>query len=72
MHIEVHIFPDSFPIDPESWQSEMMELANRINNLILDGTVNNESYAMGKTSLLALDHKPNVGMILATIDIRRS
>jgi hypothetical protein len=72
MHIEVHIFPDSFPIDAESWQSEMMELANRINNLILDGTVNAEAYAMGKTSLLALDHKPNAGYILATVDIRRS
>ena len=72
MHIEVHIFPDSFPIDPYSWSIEMDALAVRIHKVIMDATVNTKSYAMGKTSLLGLDDTPQAGMILATIDIRRS
>ena len=68
MHIEVHIFPDHFPIDPESWKEHMQELMGRIETLILDATVNYKSYAMGKTTLLANDDS---GMIVATVDIRR-
>ena len=72
MHIEIHIFPDSLPIDPASWSREMNILNTRIHDLVIDATVNAESYAMGKTSLLAVDGEPNAGMILATVDIRRS
>ncbi len=72
MHIEIHIFPDSLPIDPASWSREMDHLAMRIQRVVLDGTVNAKDYAKGKTSLLALDEDPNAGMILATIDIRSS
>lgn len=69
MHIEIHIFPDSFPIDPISWSEEMDDLTARIATLIQDGTVNAKSYAMGKTTLLANEDS---GMIVATVDIRRS
>ena len=69
MHIEIHIFPDSFPIDPISWSEEMDDLTARIATLFQDGTVNAKSYAMGKTTLLANDDS---GMIVATVDIRRS
>ena len=72
MHIEIHIFPDSLPIDSTSWQLEMVKLEQRIFKTVFDGTVNAKSYAMGKTTLLANDDDPNAGMILATIDIRRS
>ena len=72
MHIEIHIFPDSLPIDPVSWSQQMDILNARIHDLVIDATVNAKSYAIGKTSLLALDGDPNAGMILATIDIRRS
>lgn len=68
MHIEVHIFPDSFPIDPNSWIEEMDDLGRRIGRVILDGTVHSKAYAMGKTTLLNTDEG---GMIVATIDIRR-
>jgi len=71
MHIEVHIFPDSFPIDPISWSQQMEILNERIHDLIIDGTVDSKSYAMGKTTLLAIDGMPNEGMVLATVDIRR-
>ena len=69
MHIEVHIFPDHFAIDPVSWKFEMDDLAKRINSHIMDATVNSKGYAIGKTTLLANDGS---GMIVATIDIRRS
>ena len=68
MHIEIHIFPDHFPIDPESWAREMDDLGYRIGQVILDATVNAKSAALGKTTLLAND---NSGIIVATIDIRR-
>ena len=68
MHIEVHIFPDHFPVDPESWKQEMMKLGLRIEQLILDATVNAQAAALGKTTLLADDDS---GMIVATVDIRR-
>jgi len=68
MHIEIHIFPDSFPIDPESWRKEMLSLGLRIEKIILDGTVNGKAYAMGKTTLL---DNENSGIVVATIDIRR-
>ena len=71
MHIEIHIFPDSFPIDPNSWSSEMDKLAVRIHRVVMDGTVNSKAYAMGKTTLLALDDATNCGMIVATVDIRK-
>jgi len=72
MHIEIHIFPDSFPIDSISWSEQMGRLNTRIHELVIAATVDSKSYAMGKTSLLALDGEPNEGMILATVDIRRS
>lgn len=68
MHIEVHIFPDHFPIDPVSWKRDMERLSRRIHAVIMDGTVNKEAYAIGKTTLLDDDDS---GMIVATIDIRR-
>jgi len=80
MHIEIHIFPDSFPIDSISWSEQMGRLNTRIHELVIAATVDAKSYAMGKTSLpsswlpaalLALDGQPNEGMILATVDIRR-
>jgi hypothetical protein len=40
----------------------------RIEQLIMDGTINLRAYAKGKTTLLAEDGS---GMIVATIDIRR-
>ena len=69
MHIEIHIFPDHFSISPRAWQEEMDELTNRISMLIEDATVNAKAAALGKTRLLANDDS---GMIVATIDIRRS
>ena len=72
MHIEIHIFPDSFPIDSISWSEQMGRLNTRIHALVMAATVDSKSYAIGKTSLLALDGEPNEGMILATVDIRRS
>ena len=68
MHIEVHIFPDHFPIDPVGWATEMEDLKERIHKYIIDATVNAKAYAVGKTTLLADDDS---GMIVATIDIRR-
>lgn len=68
MHIEVHIFPDHFPIDPASWKWEMEDLMQRIADHISDATVNAKSAALGKTTLLANDDS---GMIVATVDIRR-
>ena len=68
MHIRIDMYPDSFPIDPENWKSEMINLNLRIEQVILDGTINDKSYAKGKTTLLHLD---NSQMIVATIDIRR-
>jgi len=72
MHIEIHIFPDSFPTDPIGWSQQMALLNERIHELVIAATVDSKSYAIGKTSLLALDGEPNEGMILATVDIRRS
>ena len=69
MHIEVNIFPDHFPIDPTSWKVEMINLQDRITELMLDATVDAKSYALGKTTLLANDDS---GIIIATVDIRRS
>lgn len=68
MHIEVHIFPDHFPIDPQSWTWNMRETMGRVSDLIIEGTVNKQAYALGKTTLLANDDS---GMIVATVDIRR-
>lgn len=67
MHIEIHLLPDHFPIDPESWRWEMQDLMGRVENLILEATVNAKAAALGKTTLLANDDS---GMIVATIDIR--
>ena len=68
MHIEVHIFPDHFPIDPSSWKWEMEDLMQRITDHIVASTVNAKAAALGKTTLLANDDS---GMIVATVDIRR-
>jgi len=68
MHIEIHIFPDHFPIDPDGWKQEMLKLGLRIESLILDATVNAKGAALGKTTLLANDDS---GMVVATVDIRR-
>lgn len=68
MHIEIHIFPDSFRIDPIGWANEMHKLNTRIWDHIMKATVDSKSYANGKSTLLAEDGS---GMILATIDIRR-
>ena len=69
MHIEIHIFPDHFQIAPQKWQEEILDLHRRISDLILDATISNKDYAKGKTTLLANDDS---GMIVATVDIRRS
>ena len=68
MHIEVHIFPDHFPIDPTGWAIEMADLSERIHKYVIDASVNAKAYALGKTTLLANDDS---GMVVATIDIRR-
>ena len=68
MHIEIHIFPDHFPIDPHGWTVEMEDLKERLHKYVIDATVNSKAYALGKTTLLANDDS---GMIVATIDIRR-
>ena len=68
MHIEIHIFPDHFSIDPGGWNSEMADLKERIHKYVIDATVNAKAYALGKTTLLANDDS---GMVVATIDIRR-
>ncbi len=68
MHIRIDMYPDSFPIDPETWITEITELTCRIKQVILDGTLNGKSYAKGKTTLL---HLENSSIIVATIDIRR-
>ncbi len=69
MHIEVHIFPDHFAIDPTSWKIDMIGLQDRITELVLDATVNAKASALGNTTLLANDDS---GMIVATVNIRRS
>ncbi len=69
MHIEVHIFPDHFPIDPTGWKVEIINVQDRITELVLDATVNAKASALGKTTLLANDDS---GMIVATVNIRRS
>lgn len=68
MHIEIHIFPDHFATDPNTWARDMHKLNTRIWDHIMKATVDSKSYANGKTTLLAEDGS---GMILATIDIRR-
>jgi hypothetical protein len=68
MHIEVHIFPDHFPINQTGWAIEMADLGERIHELIIDASLNQNAYALGKTTLLANDDS---GMVVATIDIRR-
>ncbi len=68
MHIEIHIFPNIFPIDSKSWERDMTELGQRVNQVILDGTINKKAYAIGKTTLLHLDDS---GIVVATIDIRK-
>lgn len=67
MHIEIHLFPDAFSISSEAWTEQMQELMGRVENLILDATVNARAAALGKTTLL--DHDTNY--VVATIDIRR-
>jgi len=69
MHIEVNIFPDHFPIDPIGWEQQMALLSERIHTVIIDATVNAKASVLGKTTLLANDDS---GIIVATIDIRRS
>ena len=68
MHIEIHIFPNSFPKDAHGWTVEMEDLKERLHEYVIDATVNSKAYALGKTTLLANDDS---GMIVATIDIRR-
>lgn len=67
MHIEIHIFPDPFPIDSESWKSELMKLNRRIELHILQATMNSKAAALGKQAFLDGD-----GMIIATVDLRHS
>lgn len=68
MHIRIDIYPDSLPFTPKNWATEMTELGERINQVILDGVISKKSYAIGQTTLL---HLKDSGIILATIDIRR-
>lgn len=67
MHIEIHIFPDTFSHAPDQWKVEMRDLGSRIETLIEDATVNAKAAALGKTTLLDNAN----GMIIATVDIRR-
>ena len=68
MHIEIHLFPDHFPIDPLSWAKKVTELNRQVNDFIVKASVNRKAYAIGKTTLLADDDSD---MVVATIDIRR-
>ena len=68
MHVEIHLFPDHFPIDILSWQREVTNLNARINDIIIQASINAKAYAVGKITLLADDDS---GMVVATIDIRR-
>lgn len=66
MHIEINIFPNSFPTNPIYWKIKMAELHVRIAERISESTVHSDSGTLGNHTLLDDD-----GMIIATIDIRR-
>jgi len=68
MHIEIHIFPDNFPIDAHGWQNDMVNLHDQITQVVLKATINPTSAAIGNTTLLSNNDS---SMIVATIDIRR-
>jgi hypothetical protein len=72
MHIEINIFPDSMPLEPALFSGELTDLMVRINEILHQATITKDQAALGPTTLLALDGTRNEGIILATVDIRRS
>jgi hypothetical protein len=67
MHIEIHLFPNSFSIHPETFTHQMTDLMSRIEEVILKATVTSKGFAKGKTTLL---DTTGDNYVLATIDIR--
>jgi hypothetical protein len=66
MHIEIHLFPNSFSIHPERFSHQMIRLLDRVEQHILNATITKKGFAVGKTTLL--DDCDNY--VLATIDIK--
>ena len=67
MHIEIHIFPNSFSIDPETFQRQMNGILERVRGHIIEACITQTGYAKGKQTFPDLEDK---GYIEATVDIR--
>jgi hypothetical protein len=68
MHIEIHIYPNAFSIEPNRFKEQLDETLVRISSCVLERIVTYKAGAIGDATLLSLDDGSTV---VATIEVRK-